>query len=238
MARVQPDAAPEGCVTNLPPRSTSELSLESLPMLERFKAEIGQDVDYRKSGYLFVLTNEQDVTAFKRNVALQNKLGVETEWLTGDEVRQRLPSMHFEDALGGSFGPNDGLVDPNSVVMGYINAAGKLGAKAFNNIEVTGIKVEHGKVSGVETKQGFVSAPVVVNAAGPWAGLVGRMAGVEIPIVPVRRQMFTTTPLPEIPTDFPFVLGFRPIVVFSSRGERIADWYVQSRRKTRLRPKR
>lgn len=195
-----------------------KLSLESLPMLERFKTEIGQDVDYRKCGYLFVLTNEQDVTAFKHNLALQNKLGVDTEWVTGDEVRERLPSMHFEDALGGSFGPNDGLVDPNSVVMGYINAASKLGAKAFSNIEVTGIKVEHGKVSGVETNQGFVSAPVVVNAAGPWAGLVGRMAGVEIPIVPVRRQMFTTTPLPEIPSDFPFVLDFAQSLYFHREG--------------------
>jgi sarcosine oxidase subunit beta len=126
--------------------------------------------------------------------------------------------MHFEDGLGGSFGPNDGLVDPNSVVMGYINAASKLGAKAFSNIEVTGIKVEHGKVSGVETNQGFVSAPVVVNAAGPWAGLVGRMAGVEIPIVPVRRQMFTTTPLPEIPSDFPFVLDFAQSLYFHREG--------------------
>ncbi|MCF6277664.1 MAG: FAD-binding oxidoreductase, partial [Anaerolineales bacterium] len=65
------------------------LSLESLPMLERFKEEIGQEIDYRQCGYLFALTDEKDVATFKRNVALQHKLGVETEWLSGDEIRKR-----------------------------------------------------------------------------------------------------------------------------------------------------
>lgn len=196
-----------------------KLSIESLPMLDRFKSDIGQEVDYRKCGYLFVLTNEKDVETFRHNVALQNRLGVQTEWLTGDEVRQRVPCMNFEDALGGTFNPNDGLVDPNSVVMGYIGASLKLGAKAFTNIEVTGFEREGERISGVKTNKGVIYAPVVVNAAGPWAGLVGKMAGVDIPITSLRRQMFTTTRLPELPSDFPFVIDFAQSLYFHREGE-------------------
>ncbi len=196
-----------------------KLSMESLPMLDRFKSEIGQDVNYRKCGYLFVLTNEKDVETFMYNVALQNKLGVETEWLSGDEVRRRVPYMNFEDAMGGTFNPNDGLVDPNSVVMGYIGASLKLGAKAYTDIEVTGFELDGDRISGVKTNQGVIRTSVVVNAAGPWAGLVGKMAGVDIPITSLRRQMFTTTPLSELPGDFPFVIDFSQSLYFHREGE-------------------
>ncbi len=196
-----------------------KLSLESLPMLERFKEEIGQDIDYRQCGYLIVCTNEKDYAAFQRNVKLQNSLGVGTQWLDGDEVRKRLPLFHFEDAIGATFHAKDGLVDPNSVVAGYISAAARLGGKSFNNVEVTGIKVENGKVAGVETNKGSVATPLVVNAAGPWAGLIGKMAGVDIPLTALRRQMFTTTPLPEIPADLPFVIDFAQSLYFHREGD-------------------
>ena len=195
------------------------LSLESLPMIERFKEEIGQDVNYRQCGYLLVATNERDAETFKRNVELQNRLGVKTELLSGDEVRRRLPLMKFEDALAGTFHQKDGLVDPNSVVMGYISAAGRLGAKAFSGASVTGIRVEGGNVRGVETASGSVEAPIIVNAAGPWAGRIGEMAGVPIPIQPVRRQMFTTNAMPMIPSDFPFVIDFAQSLYFHREGE-------------------
>ncbi len=196
-----------------------KLSLESLPMLERFKEEIGQDIDYRQCGYLILCTNERDYVAFQHNVTLQNSLGVGTQWLDGDEVRKRLPLFHLEDALGATFHQRDGLVDPNSVVNGYISAAARLGGKSFNNVEVTGIKVENGKITGVETNQGHVATPLVLNAAGPWAGLIGKMAGVDIPITALRRQMFTTTPLPEIPADLPFVIDFAQSLYFHREGE-------------------
>jgi sarcosine oxidase subunit beta len=195
------------------------LSLASLPMLERFREELGQEVDYRQCGYLFLLTNEKDIAAFEHNVALQNKLGVDTQWLTGDEVRARLPQMRLDDVLKGTFNAKDGLCDPNGVVMGYINAATKLGATCIGGVEVSGVQLTGGKVTGVQTNLGSISAPLVLNAAGPWAALVGDMAGVEIPITPVRRQMLTTTPLPEVPADFPFVIDFAQSLYFHREGD-------------------
>jgi sarcosine oxidase subunit beta len=195
------------------------LSLASLPMLERIPEEFGQEIDYRKCGYLFLLNNDADIQTFQRNVSLQNKLGAETEWLSGVEIRKRLPLMRLDDIQAGTFNAKDGLVDPNSVVMAYINAATKLGAQCLTGIEVTGSKVENDKIVEVQTNLGNISTPLVVNAAGPWAGLIGKMAGVEIPVTPVRRQMLTTTPLPELPADFPFVIDFAQSLYFHREGE-------------------
>ena len=197
------------------------LSLESLPMLDHFKEQTGQDINFRKCGYLFVLTKPEDVKTFRHSLEMQQGLGVHTEWLAPDEVRQRLPLMRFEDALAGSYNPQDGLVDPNSVVFGYVSAAQRLGAKLLNNVEVTGFQVEAGRIVGVKTNQGVISTGAVVNAAGPWAGLVGQMAGVNIPITALRRQIMTTTPLPEVPADFPFVLDFAQSLYFHREGEGI-----------------
>ena len=196
-----------------------KLSIESLPMLERFKEELGQDINYRQCGYLLVATNQKDAATFKRNVALQNSLGVPTELLTGDEVRGRLPLMKFDDALSGTFNQKDGIVDPNSVVMGYVNAAQKLGIQALGSVEVTGIRVSGGRVEAVETSRGVVQTRTVINVAGPWSSQVGQMAGVQLPIVPLRRQMLTTNPLKEIPEDFPFVIDFAQSLYFHREGE-------------------
>ena len=194
------------------------LSLESLPMLERFKEELGQAIDYRKIGYIFLLTNEDDVAVFKRSVDLQNRLGAQTEWLSGDEIRTRLPFMCLKDVIAGSFNPRDGLVDPNSVVMGYISAAQRLGCKALSSTAVTGIQVHSGKIVGVDTPGQRISAPVVVDATGPWASLTGQMAGIHVPVTPLRRQWLTTTELPELPSDFPFVIDFAQSLYFHPEG--------------------
>ncbi len=194
------------------------LSLESLPMLERFQEEFGQAIDYHQVGYLFLLTREEDLDVFQKNVELQHSLGVETEWLTGDEVRQRLPMMNLDDVIAATNNRKDGVVDPNGVVMGYIGAAQRLGVRAISSVEVTGIRVEEGQIVGVETTAGTISAPTVVNAAGPWAGQLGQMAGVSIPIEPLRRQWLTTTPLPDLPPDFPFVIDFAKSLYFHPEG--------------------
>jgi sarcosine oxidase, subunit beta len=196
-----------------------KLSLESLPMIECFKEEIGQDVNYRQCGYLLIATDEKDAKTFQHNVELQNRLGVQTQFLRGEEVRARLPLMTFKDAIAGTFHQKDGLVDPNSVVAGYVSAAQKMGVKALTRAEATGIRVIGGEIQSVETNQGTIQTRMVLNAAGPWAGVIGEMAGVKIPITPVRRQMFTTNALSEIPEDFPFVIDFAQSLYFHREGD-------------------
>ena len=197
------------------------LSLLSLPMLSNFEDEIGQAIDYHKVGYLFLLTQEADLEVFRKNQALQQSLGVMTEWLDGDEIRSRLPFMNLDDVIAGTNCRDDGTVDPNSVVMGYINAAHRLGAQCLSDVAVQEVMVKRGKVVGVKTSHHDqeISAPVVVNAAGPWAGVVSQMAGVPIPLTPLRRQWLTTTPLPKLPLGFPFVIDFARSLYFHPEGE-------------------
>ena len=197
------------------------LSLLSLPMLDRFEDELGQNIGIRRDGYLFILTNERDVEVFRHNVELQRSLGVQTQWLSGDEVRRRVPQLVAGDVIAGAFHDRDGLADPNSVVMGYINGAKRLGVRAVTETGVSAIVTAGGKVVGVETTRGPIACEVVVNAAGPWAAPISATAGVDLPIVPLRRQIMTTTPIPQIARDFPFVLDFAQSLYFHREGEGI-----------------
>ena len=194
------------------------LSQLSLPMLDRFEQELDQPIDLRYCGYLFLLTREQDVAAFRQNVELQHRLGVDTEWLEPAQIAELAPLIDLDGVIAGTFNRRDGLADPNGVVQGYVSGARRLGARLLNDVEVTGVCVEDGRVKGVITDQGKVAADIVVNAAGPWAGEVGRMAGVDIPIVPVRRQIVVTGPLPGVPPDFPFVIDFSQSLYFHREG--------------------
>lgn len=195
------------------------LSLLSMPMLDRFEEELGQPIGLRRDGYLFILTNERDARTFQHSVALQRRLGVATEWLDGKEVRQRVPQLAADDVIAGTFHGRDGLADPNSVVMGYLNAARRLGVRAFTETAVIGIDVVDGKVTGVQTSQGPIACDTVVNAAGPWSAPLSALAGVPLPVTPLRRQMLTTTPLPELAPGFPFVIDFATGLYYHREGE-------------------
>lgn len=194
------------------------LSLLSLPMLDRFEDELGQPIDLRRCGYLFLLTRDEDVKEFRRNIEMQHRLGVNTEWLEPVDLCEIVPVIDLQGVIGGTFHSLDGLADPSSVVQGYVSGARRLGARLLTNVEVTDIYIESGKIQGVITNMGAISAPVVVNAAGPWAGIIGRMAEVEIPITPVRRQIMVTTPVPDLPGDFPFVIDFARSLYFHREG--------------------
>ncbi len=197
------------------------LSIDSIRMLERFPEEMGQDVDLRFTGYLFLLTQEQDVATFRENVALQRSLGVMTQWLEPGEIAGMLPLLNLEGVRAGTFYERDGLCDPASVVQGYVTNARRLGAHLFTDTKVVDIRTLRGRITAVETDQGVIQTPVVVNACGAWAAQIGRMVGVEIPIEPIRRQIVVTTPVPELPSDFPFVIFFHEALYFHREGEGI-----------------
>lgn len=197
------------------------LSQLSLPMLERFEEETGQSIDLRWPGYLFLLDNPHDLAVFRQNVALQNRLGVPSQVLSAEETAQRVPLLNLEGVIGAAWHAGDGLADPNGVVQGYAAAARRLGARIFTSTEVTGTCVEGGRVTGVTTPQGNIATPAVVNAAGPWAGQVAALAGLDLPVVPVRRQIVVTAPLKGVPDDFPFVLDFSRSLYFHREGRGI-----------------
>ena len=197
------------------------LSQFSLPMLERFHEELGQDIDLHWPGYLFLLDNEADLATFHRNVAMQNRLGVPSEILSAEVAKSMTPLLYSDDIIGAAWHAGDGLADPNGVVQGYAAGARRRGAKTLTDVEATGIRVEAGQIVAVETSAGTISTREVVNAAGPWAGKIAALAGVDLPIVPLRRQIAVTTPLSGVPVDFPFVIDFSRSLYFHREGEGI-----------------
>jgi sarcosine oxidase subunit beta len=194
------------------------LSKHSIPMLERFPLELGQQIGFNQCGYLFLLSRDEDVLAFQRNVQMQRRLGVETQWLSVRDIAQMVPTIDLEGITAGTFYGEDGLADPSSVVHGYVKGARRLGATLLNETEVLDIDARAGRVRGVITNRGSIQTPIVVNAAGPWASQIGAMAGVEVFVKPVRRQMSVTTPIPQVPADFPMVIDFAESLYFHREG--------------------
>ncbi len=195
------------------------LSQLSLPMLEQFEEETGQAIDLQWPGYLIFATREADVPIFHRNISLQNSMGVPTEWLDNTAVSHLIPQLITDDILGASFHAGDGLADPNGVVAGYITAARRLGVTALTDSAVIGIETEQGRVTAVQTGNGRITCEQIVNAAGPWAGQISEMMGVTLPLTAVRRQILTTTPLPDLAPNLPFVIDFATGLYFHREGE-------------------
>jgi len=187
-------------------------------VFERFEEEFGVDMEFRQVGYLFLAQSEDTWAEFLDNVEIQRRHNVPVEVLSPDEMKYRWPYLNIEDLRGGTFCPEDGYADPYMAAMGFANAARRLGVRIEEQTEVTGVHIEGGAVRGVETTRGPVSAPVVVDVAGPWGGVVSAMAGYDLPVEPVRRQVFVTAAFDAIPKPVPMILDIEPAFYFRGEG--------------------
>jgi sarcosine oxidase subunit beta len=170
------------------------LSIESIALLQRFEDEVGTPIEFHQDGYLFLLSSDASVAAFRRSVELQRRLGVAVEWLGPDAAAGLAPGLSVAGVLAATYCAADGIADPNGVTMGFARNARALGVEIACDTEVTDVRVEGGRVAAVDTTHGPIATPVVVNAAGPWAQRVAALAGVELPIVPLRRHIFLAQP--------------------------------------------
>jgi sarcosine oxidase subunit beta len=182
------------------------LSQHSLCVFKNFKAEFGVDIYFRAAGYLFLAQKETTWNDFLSSVDTQRQMNVPVEVLSPGEIKRRWPFLRVDDLKGGTFGPEDGYADPYLVAMGFADQARRLGVRMEEKTEVTGIRVKNGRVEGIETSGGSISTPVVVDVAGPWGGEVARMAGINLPVKPFRRQVFATSPFDAIPKPVPMVI--------------------------------
>jgi sarcosine oxidase subunit beta len=183
------------------------MSLYSIPFFARFEEATGHPSGYKPHGYLFMATNDWHMNYLRRNSAFQKALGLKNvELLSPDDIRAVLPQLRSDDIVGGSLCSTDGFVDPESVMNGFMARALERGAELWRGTPVTGIYTDHAAVSGVLTSQGGVSAPIVVNAAGAWAAGVAGMAGVSLPVQPLRRMLVPTEPFPGLPERLPMMI--------------------------------
>jgi sarcosine oxidase subunit beta len=185
-----------------------ELTQQSIGVFERFAEEFGVDPQFRQHGYLILIQTEAELAVYRQSVALQRSLGVEVHLLSPDEIRREYPYLSTADLLGATYSPRDGYADPYLVATAMAARARALGAVIKQQHEVVGFLQRGGRVRGVTTARGEFEAPLVVIAAGCWSGLLGKLAGVEIPVSPRRRSKFITAPFPadKIPLRTPFVI--------------------------------
>jgi sarcosine oxidase subunit beta len=195
-----------------------ELGQRSLRAYERFADELGQEIDLQKSGYLFLLDDPDHVTAFEANVALQNSMGVPSRMISADEAKRLSPMVEVDGVLAAAWSPEDGHCTPESVVLGYAGGARRAGVRIVTRCAVTGIEVVGGQVRGVLTEAGSIATDTVVCAAGAWSREVGEMVGVDLPVVPLRRQILTTEPMPGLDPATPFTIDFATSLYFHREG--------------------
>jgi sarcosine oxidase subunit beta len=167
---------------------TARLALYSLRVFQNFDEEIGGESGFTATGFL-ALTSARDREGLEANVALQQRLGIQTAILTPDELRELMPGLETADLVAAAYEPESGYADPNLTVNAYARAARRAGADVFTDTLVTGVRFDGDRVAGVESSRGSFDAPQVLNCAGPWGARVARMAGVEAPINPCRVQV-------------------------------------------------
>ena len=196
-------------------------SLESIRVFERFPEEFGVDPGYRKIGYLFLISDQAQLRGFQARMALQQSLGVDVRLIAPDEARKLVPALRVDDLVAAVWGPGDGMAGPAEVTNGYARRARELGARILEGVAVTGIDLEGGGVRAVRTSEGTIATPLAVNAAGPHAARVGRLAGLEIPVLPRRRHIFFTEPFPELPGPIPLTHDCRTGLYFRKEMEQV-----------------
>lgn len=184
------------------------LATYSVRVWERFKESFDQDINLHQQGYLFLLTDPAEEPVFRANLEVQQRLGVPSRWVTPDEIRQINPHVLLDDVIGGTYCPEDGWVDTYAATAGYAKAARRRGVQIHEETPVTGIRVEGGRVTGVESSAGTIATPLVVICSGPQTRLVGQLAGVEIPVDPYRRMSFITEPFGTLPSSLPMTIDF------------------------------
>jgi sarcosine oxidase, subunit beta len=192
----------------------------SVRMFENFEQETGHAADFRQIGYLFVLTLPQQVEDFRRNMEMWHRVGLtEARWVDAAEAARMVPVLETDDVLGCTFCPTDGIASPADVTSGYAVAARRLGARIKEGMEVTGIDVAGGRVQGVRTSAGDVATRLVFNCAGAWSSSIGRMAGLEIPVLPYRRHIAVTGTFSQVPRTNPMTVDFQTSLYFHPEGD-------------------
>src|SRR3989449_8328205 len=196
-----------------------ELTTHSIVTYERFREEFGVDPQFRQHGYLILIATDDELATARRSVALQRSLGVAVEMLDAAATRALCPYLNTDDLLGATYTPRDGYADPYHYAPAIATRARVLGVEIKQQHEVRAFIRDGDRVRGVTTAAEAFEARAVVVATGAWSGVVGALAGVDIPVRPHRRHKFMTAPFPvdRIPAATPFVID--PHRNFSLRRE-------------------
>ncbi|WP_312811459.1 FAD-binding oxidoreductase [Sedimentibacter sp.] len=168
--------------------------------------EYERDVEFKQEGYLLVADTEKELIQFKKNIELQNSLGIPSKMLTLQEAREIVPYLNTDVLKGAAFCKKDGFLNPFKTTDAFYRAAKRLGVEFYTFTEATDVKVENNKVVGVETDKGYISTNIVVNATNGHSKRLSDMVGLDIPVYSERHQILVTEPVE--PMQGPMVMSF------------------------------
>jgi sarcosine oxidase subunit beta len=186
---------------------TARMALRSLQVWRDFEQAVGGDVGWVQTGALFIV-GPHDLEGLKANIALQRQVGINTEFLDAQAVQALAPYLNVEDIGGGAYEPDSGCADGGMATNAYASRAKDLGATILQGVEVTAIRSAGGRITGVKTSQGDYSAPVVINAAGPWGARLALGVGYETPVEVSRHQVAVFQRPESLASQHPFIGDF------------------------------
>ncbi|MBI4762461.1 MAG: GcvT family protein [Chloroflexota bacterium] len=175
----------------------------STDLYRRLKAETGVDTSWREVGGVRLASSHERLEETKRLVGMARSFGVPMELITPKEAQELFPLMDIKGVVGAAYTPNDGSIDPTGLTNALAAGAKSRGAKIFTGVNVEAIRLKDGKVSEVVTDQGSIRTEVVVNAAGMWGREVGKMVGLNLPVIPMAHLYLMTKPIAGVTNKFP-----------------------------------
>jgi 4-methylaminobutanoate oxidase (formaldehyde-forming) len=187
-------------------RSTVTLTrmmMYGVDLYRRLKDETGYDPGWHEVGSLRLASSPDRSEELKRLSGWGKTFGLPLEIIGTEEALELFPLFDPEGIHGAAYLSTDGHLDPSGLTMALATGARARGVRILTGIRVTGIDVEGGRVRGVATDHGDFRSEVVVNAAGMWAHEIGRMAGIEVPLVPMSHQFLITKPIDGVQGNFP-----------------------------------
>jgi len=194
---------------------TARMARFSLGVFQEFGEAVGGESGFSPTGFV-VLVDAEDREGLEANIALQRKMGIHTELLSTEAVRELLPGMETADLVAAAYEPESGYADPHLTVNGYARAARREGATIFTDTPVTDLLFQGDRVQGVRSGDELFSAPIVLNCAGPWGARIARMAGVDVPINSCRVQVSFFRRPPGYEEGHPVIADFINAIYFRS----------------------
>ena len=175
----------------------------STDLYRRLKDETGHDPAWREVGGLRLASSAERMEELKRLVGMAGSFGVPMQLITPKEAYDLFPLMSMEGVVGAAYTPNDGVIDPTGLTNALATGAKQRGARIFQDTNVVSIKLKDGRVHEVVTDKGGIQTEIVVNAAGQWGGEVGKMVGLNLPVVPMAHLYAITKPIEGVGHDIP-----------------------------------
>ena len=200
---------------HLPEKINLQLSQKAMQVVLGFKDTFGAEIDFRRNGCIQTAGTTEAIASLEEIHRELVRMGIRSQLLAPGDLTDIFPGMAVDDLMGAIYTPDDGYFDPHGMIQAYAARAKELGASVLLQTPAVYLIVDAGRIAGVRTSQGDIETEVVVNAAGPAAAEIARLAGLQdFPVTPFKRQIFITAPTDIIASDAPFYFDKTPPFYF------------------------